>query len=63
MQKGYLLIFKEYLNRLSSRRCTKFDVEYARKKYINFVIPFRSTSSVMKHRFNFIKVNRKKEIS
>lgn len=63
MQKGYPLIFKEYLNRLASRRCTKFDVEYARKKYINFVIPFRSTSSVMKHRFNFIKVNRKKEIS
>lgn len=60
MQKGYLLIFKEYLNRLSSRRCTKFDVEYAKTKYINFVIPFRSTSSVMKH---FIKVNRKKEIS
>lgn len=41
MQKGYPLVFKEYLNRLSSRRCTKFDVEYARK-YINFVIPFRS---------------------
>lgn len=41
MQKGYPLVFKEYLNRLSSRRCTKFDVEYARK-YNNFVIPFRS---------------------
>lgn len=32
MQKGYPLVFKEYLNRLASRRCTKFDVEYARKK-------------------------------
>lgn len=61
MQKGYPLIFKEYLNRLASRQSLMLNMQ--EKKYINFVIPFRSTGSVMKHSFNFIKVNRKKEIS
>lgn len=60
MQKGYFLIFKEYFNCLLFRCCIKFDVEYVKKKYINFVIFFRLISLVMKY---FIKVNRKKEIS